>query len=411
MASEVAQPSSTGHLTPELGNNNGQATSNSAKIPEAKQDKWFYPAEISNDLIQAPLPEAFKHEALACGWEYARCVIPQFTNWDRYVAFVRIIVIAIVAEFRGEIIDVTMTDNVLGYDINVLIDTLFKGTPGHAEMARELRTFLLFTAEKSSKRRGSILFQRYADSLATSAEVWLRMRDTDALARLTFVAALRCCDYDDICFNENEMRILAELGSVLYDAVAYYKHRAEGEIHETFAYVGDDLRSQSYRQYREVLWALDVAWAKMPHYQPVVNFIRFIGGPIHMTMRRYRFVEDGLTIGNPETEKIVTETRENFKLWNRCDPVLETATEESRYQDVLTNQNRLLFDGLGGLLENNERCYDCNFRASYGAEVIGKFGGVELCSGCQLQWQAFIKDLPKRAADAFPILSNYLTTL
>jgi hypothetical protein len=30
-------------------------------------------------------------ETLACAWEYTRCVIPQFTNWDRYLAFTRII--------------------------------------------------------------------------------------------------------------------------------------------------------------------------------------------------------------------------------------------------------------------------------------------------------------------------------
>ncbi|KAJ6786774.1 hypothetical protein PWT90_10765 [Aphanocladium album] len=374
-----------------------------------KQDKWFYPKEITDDLLHVPLSEEFKREALACGWEYARCVIPQYTNWNRYLAFVRIIIIAIIAEFRGDLVDVAESDEILGYDIQDLIDTIFKGSPGHTEMGRELRAFLLLTAEKSSARRGSVLFQRYVDSLATSAEDWLRMRDTDALARLTFIAALRCCDYDNVWFNEGEMKILAELGSVLYDAVAFFKHRAEGEIHETFAYAGPDIRAQAYHQYREVLWALDAAWANQPEYQPILNFIRFIGGPIHMTMRRYRFVEDGLTIGNPETDQVVTQTRENFKLWNRCDSVDQRVAEQSRYQHVLLCESKLLFDGLSSLLEKDERCPDCHYQDLYGAKVNGKFGGVELCSNCQLQWRDFIGTISQRAAKVFPILSSYFT--
>jgi hypothetical protein len=71
------------------------------------RDRWFYPDEIAGDLRDAGLPDAVVAETLACAWEYTRCVIPQFTNWERYVAFTRIIVIGIVAEFRGALVDVT----------------------------------------------------------------------------------------------------------------------------------------------------------------------------------------------------------------------------------------------------------------------------------------------------------------
>jgi len=38
-----------------------------------------------------------------------------------------------------------------------------------------------------------------------------------------------------------------------------------------------------------------------------------------MMMRRYRFVEDGLMIGRPETDHVIAQTRQHVKLWNRVD--------------------------------------------------------------------------------------------
>lgn len=63
--------------------------------------KWHYPDEIANDLQSVDLPPAVKAEVFACAWEYSRCVIPHYTNWKRYVAFMRIIIIGTIAEFRG----------------------------------------------------------------------------------------------------------------------------------------------------------------------------------------------------------------------------------------------------------------------------------------------------------------------
>jgi hypothetical protein len=378
------------------------------------KDKWYYPREIADDLKDVEeIPEKFKQEALACGWEYARCVIPQYTNWKRYLAFVRVVVLAIVAEFRGELVDIAKDEVILGYSVQGLVDDMFLGTPGHEAMGRELRAFLLLTAEKSSRRRGSVLFHRYVDSLCVSARGWLRMRDTDALARLTFMAALTSNNFDDVYFDEEQMLVLAELGSVLYDAVAYHKHRAEGETHETFAYAGAHLRAESYRLYREVLWVLDVAWAHRPEYQCVVNFIRLIGGPIHMTMRRYRFVEDGLTIGNPETEHVVTQTRENFKLWNRVETERGRGRrgelmERDRYEHVLARKDTLLFEGLAELLESDDKCTACARREYYGAEVSGQFGGVELCERCGGEWREYLGSITQRTADAFPEIKHLI---
>jgi len=370
-------------------------------------DTWFYPADIADDLVDSGLPDEVVAETLACAWEYVRCVIPQFTNWDRYLAFTRVIVIGIIAEFRGHLVDVVSDGHPLGYDLDELLDTVFKGTPGHEEMAREYRAFLLVTADKSSDRRDSELFRRYVNALARSPRDWFRLRDCDALARFTIAAALACNDFDDTWFDEEEFQVLTELGDTLYDAVAYYKHRAEGETNSTFAYVGRELRNESYRRCREVLWALDAAWAHSPEHRPVVNFLRYFGGPIHMMMRRYRFTEEDLTIGLPEDEDVVTQTRRNVKLWNRVD-VTGRSVHDVRYATVVARSEELMFPGLAEALEESVvgHCEDCRHRLSYGAEGLGRFGGVELCDRCREEWQAYLRSFPTRAAAVFPVLRS-----
>ncbi|GLZ00444.1 hypothetical protein [Actinoplanes sp. NBRC 103695] len=370
-------------------------------------DLWFYPDVIARDLEESGLPDAIVAETLACAWEYTRCVIPQFTNWERYVAFTRIIVIGIVAEFRGSLVDVTTGDRVLGYDVDELLGTVFGGTPGHELMAREYRTFLLVTADKSSDRRDSELFRRYVNALVRSPRDWFRLRDCDALARFTIAAAMACNDVDDLWFGEEEFEILTELGDTLYDAVAYYKHRAEGETNSTFGYAGHEIRTGSFRRGREVLWALDVAWARSPGHRAAVNFLRYFGGPIHMMMRRYRFTEEGLTIGRPETDQVVTQTRHNVKLWNRIDAT-DRSVHDARYAGVLARSDRLMFPGLPDMLEkaHEPHCDRCRYRVSYGAEGAGSFGGVGLCDECRQEWQDYITSFPARAAEVFPVLTT-----
>ncbi|WNV88079.1 hypothetical protein [Umezawaea sp. Da 62-37] len=367
------------------------------------EDAWYYPGELADDLKGTGLPDAVVAETLACAWEYTRCVIPHFANWDRYLAFTRIIVIGIVAEFRGDLVDVAAGDELLGYDLTELLDTVFAGTPGHREMAREYRAFLLVTADKSSGRRDSELFRRYVTALARSPRDWFRLRDCDALARFTIAAAMACADADDTWFDEEEFQVLTELGDTLYDAVAYYKHRAEGETNSTFAYVGHDLRVEGYRRCREVLWALDAAWARSSGHRAALNFLRYFGGPIHLMMRRYRFTEEDLTIGLPETDQVVAGTRSNFKLWNRVDAT-GLVVNDTRYATVVARED-LMFPGLADLLEGADvHCEHCRHRASYGAEATGRFGGVELCDTCRGRWRAYLTAFPARAAAVFPVL-------
>ena len=271
-------------------------------------------------------------------------------------------------------------------------------------MAREYRSFLLITADKASSRRDGELFRRYVNALAQSPRQWFRMRDADALARFTIAAALACNNLDDVWFTDEQFEILTEIGDTLYDAVAFFKHRSEGETNSTFAYVPSELRVKAFHQCREILWALDVAWARRPELQGVINFTRFFGGPIHMMMRRYRFVEENLTIGKPETDHVIDQTRRNFKLWNRVVTNSKSAQDIQRYTDLKARSEELMFPGLAEFLEASEdgACVHCQYRESYGAEARHRFGGVELCEKCKESWRCYVDSFPTRAAKVFP---------
>jgi len=155
---------------------NGKPAIPTLESGQKPQDIYYYPPEIANDLKGVPLPDEIKAECFACAWEYTRCVIPQYTNWNRYVAFMRTIIIGIIAEFKGHMVDVSAGDEILGYDLQEVLDGVFKGTVGHELMCREYRTFLLITSEKTSEKRNGELFRRYVNSLATSPRWWFRLR-------------------------------------------------------------------------------------------------------------------------------------------------------------------------------------------------------------------------------------------
>lgn len=410
------------------------------------RDVWYYPPDIAHDLdgIDA-LSEAQKQETYACAWEYARCCIPTFTNWKRYVAFMRIVVMGIVAEYRGDLIDIEKTDRILGYSLDRVLAELFAGSAGHALMAREMKAFLLLTSEKSSaRRRRGELFRRYVDGLAQGPRSWFRLRDCDALARFSMGAALACNDVDAAARwpADAELELLAEIGDVMYDAVAFYKHRSEGETHSTFAYVPAARRADAYRVAREVLFAVEVAAAHRPATLVLTNFVRYFGGPIHMMMRRYRFVEDDLRLGRVETRDVVALARQHVKLWNRLDappadngstPAStntadrdqdqgqdqtkqhqakgEEAEEEDkeaprceRYRRLVRDRaEELLFPGLADILERagTPHCDRCR-PATYGARALHRFGGVELCPGCRAMWRGYVESLPERAKEVYP---------
>lgn len=234
------------------------------------------------------------------------------------------------------------------------------------------------------------------------------MRDTDALARFTIGVALVCNDLDHIWFTEDQFDIMAEIGNTMYDGISYWKHRSEGEINSTFAYVPEDKRVLAYHKCREALWALDVAWARQPEMKCVINFLRYFGGPIHMIMRRYRFVEEGLTLGRPETQRVIAQTRNNVKLWNRLDEQKKTQQQEleslEQYRQVLSREKVLLFNGLGAMLEKADEglCSKCTYRETYGAPQAHTFGGVALCGNCQQGWGAYTETVLERMARSFP---------
>lgn len=157
-------------------------------------DRWSYPIELRGDLEGAGLTADQIDETLACAWEYVRSVIPQFTNWERYLAHVRLVVLAVVAEYRGDLIETVSDGPILGYDVDDLLGILFGGTAYHEDMAREFRSFLLITSQKSAMRGNSLLLRSYAEALAHSPEDWHRLRDCDALARFFIAAAMTCND-------------------------------------------------------------------------------------------------------------------------------------------------------------------------------------------------------------------------
>ena len=373
----------------------------------AIQNKWFYPSDIAHDLDDVDLPTEVKVEILACAWEYTRCVIPQYSNWKRYVAFMRLITIGVISEFRGDLVDVVTGPRVLGYNLDTLLHDLFHDTPGHQAMVLEFKSFLLVTSEKTSHRRSnSEMFRRYVDALVSSPQQWFRMRDCDALARFTIAAGLACNDLLDTWYTDTQYNLLCEIGATMYDAVAFFKHQSEGETNSTFAYMPEDERISAFHAVRQVLWALDVAMADMPGHAIVTNFLRNVGGPILMTMRRYRFVEEGLTIGKTESEDIINDTRQNFKLWNRLDAGSATSLDIKHYNMLLSRRDDLMFPGLAEWLEaDSQHCTQCVYRKTYGAQRAHCFGGVELCSECRDVWREYLKTLPERTKQAFPDLA------
>ena len=275
-------------------------------------------------------------------------------------------------------------------------------------MTREYRSFLIITADKTSERREDELFRRYVNALAHSPRQWFRLRDADALARFTIAAALACNDLDDIWFTEQQFEVMCEIGVTLYDAVAFFKHRSEGETNNTFQYTPPELRVPAVRQCREILWALDCAWFNKPELCIVTNFLRYFGGPLFMTMRRYRFVEDGCTIGNQETAEIVSHARQNHKLWNRIDAVTSVRSKTIRYHQALESADLFMFDGLSDMLkaDDDRQCGECQFRISYGSNELHHFGGVKLCDGCKERWKIYMGQLPRRVASAFAEINN-----
>ncbi|KAF8136049.1 BcABA3 [Mycena galopus ATCC 62051] len=379
-----------------------------------RTDTWYYPPDLADDMKDVHYISAdVKAQLLTSAWEAVRSGTPHYTNWERYLAFVRIYIVAFFCDFSGQAVDLLASDRILGYSVSALLDILFEGMPQSVRenMQREVRCALFFQAEKSSNRRNGELFRRYANSLAQSPRQWFRMRSCDGMARFSMMAALACNDILDVFFSEEQWEVLGEIVWTMYDAVAFYKHRSEGEVCNTFAYM-PEMRIKSFWLCREVLWALDTAWARETSLIPVLNNLRLLGGTVHMMMRRYTFVEDQLCLGVPETEETVSHARGNFKLWYRITASeLKAISGEGiqHYKDVLDRREELLFPGLAAILEtaDDQRCDTCLYPDSYATEApIHCFGGVQLCDICKPLWRDFLESLPERTAKAFPELNR-----
>lgn len=137
-----------------LGNTPVATSSAKSEMRKSSRGAWHCPPEITNDLKDIDLPAELKAEILGCAFKHNGRVTPRYTNWDRYIAFMRIVVMGVVAEFGGSLADVTAGDDILGFNFGPIISALFGGTPRHTEMASECRTSLLITADKSIERQG-----------------------------------------------------------------------------------------------------------------------------------------------------------------------------------------------------------------------------------------------------------------
>ncbi len=361
---------------------------------QKKKQRWAYPDEFADDLSGQGLSSEQVAEVLTISWEYVRSVVPVYTNWEKYMALVRLTQVGVVIEYNGDVVDIaslSRTDGtILGHDIHALIATLFGGTAVHEDMTREFTSGVLFASEKT-RRQPSHLLPLYARALATSPANYFRLRDCDGLVRFFITAALACNDVTD-WLTEDELQAMAELALTMYDSIAFYKHRAESEIANLYAYCGQDLafRVEAYKTARALLWAIDEQWCRTVRGRCATNTVRQVP-LIHVGMRRYRFVEDGLTLGMPETDEMIESAHKNVKLWYRGDTCAEEAWDE-RTRDVVTEQGHLLYRGLAEVLLDAEQkmCPHCTWHGIRNP-TIGQFSGVELCPRCKDIWQAYIK--------------------
>ncbi|MFC8275926.1 hypothetical protein ACFUJR_25960 [Streptomyces sp. NPDC057271] len=376
------------------------------------QDLLAYPQELEDDLRDCGLPADERAQVFTVAWEYVRCAVPEFTNWGRYLAFTRLTVLTTVAEYRGHLVDMrkcmTPGETVLGYNVPELLDTLFAGTGVHDEMAREYTSSVLFMAEKARDRQ-SVLWRRHAEAFALSPVDYLRLRDCDAQVRF-FVASALACNNLVPTFSEEQYRAIADIGVTLYDAVAFYKHRAEGEIANLYAYCGQDIefRKAAYRDHRSTLWVLETQWCRSVAGRCAVNVVKQLP-LVHMSMRRYRYVEDGLTIGKPESDAVVAQARANVKLWYRKETEQGLIFPQRSWaddRDAMAAVSDLLYPGLEATLVRTveEFCKRCVRHPIYGARgEAGMFGGVDVCDKCRQAWRAYVLSSGRRHAQALSL--------
>jgi hypothetical protein len=142
--------------------------------------------------------------------------------------------------------------------------------------------------------------------------------------------------------------------------------------------------------------------------------VRLFGGPIHMMMRRYRFVEEDLVIGKSEDERVRKAAKKNEKLWNRLDDSgVQSRKREGqrRYEKILRKEDRLLFPGFVDILEESNRqdsAAGSPERAGSDEEddtdpyAAQKFGGEQLTHREREKWRSYASRLNDRVKREFP---------
>ncbi len=370
-------------------------------LPSASRppDEWFYPKDLTYDLISTPLLYDVRQEIFTCAWEYVRCALPQFTNRTRYLAFTRIVIITVVAEFRGDLIDIVDNDrNILGYNLEVLLATVFSGLNPNVcrDLGCEIRNHLLMSCEKTDNRRTtSELFRRYANTPAIPPMHNFRLRDCGVLVRFTIAAALACNDleYCYVALSEHQLQIFGELGVVLYDGITYNKHhRAGGQVNRTFAFSDFEANHQVHihREYRKVLSAMDVSVGHSTPFRCVANFLRFL--------------ERSSTSRAAEADQNIDQCYDTEVL------VTETLKDLQRYQEIMSQSHRLTFLGFNAIIDNRdkEQCMDCSNRDSQDTQVMQDIAGKHTCENCEGRWRRWLDGFPRRAVNAFPGLGSIL---
>jgi hypothetical protein len=122
--------------------------SSSAAVAD-DQDTWLHHKIFASDLLRIPgLGPSAREEVLTIAWEYSRVIIPQYTNWTRFSCWVCFIIIGVLAEYEGDVVDIAQSDKVPGYDLGELLETMLQGRPRAGDLERDYRTFLLMSAEK-----------------------------------------------------------------------------------------------------------------------------------------------------------------------------------------------------------------------------------------------------------------------
>ncbi|MBH1937719.1 hypothetical protein I5Q34_26185 [Streptomyces sp. AV19] len=367
----------------------------------------LHPRVFPSAFCVPQIPQHEMEEIRRTGWEYLRCVIPEFRDPVPYEALGTLSAISVLSEYRGDLLDLTTGkwpgSDLFGVRADALLETASRVLDPRADLAREYTGSLLFILEKSS-HRNSDLFGYWIEGLGSSPQNFLRMRDTDGQGRFFLAYALASNGISE-WFPEEEVRALMEMMFVMYDGLAFFKHRAEADPCNLFAYAGGDLafRQEMYTVARNATWALDAHAYRDRRYRVAVTMARQMPA-VHLLMHRYRYVEDGMMIGKEETGKVVRNARENVKLWHRREEAGPEATR-SPLEELLSPVRHMLPDAVVDCMTRAaaDRCPDCDRSAVSGTREEKVFGGVRLCASCRHDWRRYLKGSWNRWSEVLPL--------